>query len=638
MRTCLSLTVAVVVSSFLSILLLVDSASAGTTDRVSVSSAGEQGNSYSWDPAISPDGRFVAFCSIATNLVAGRTNGFLQVFVRDRQTGATELVSVSSAGEQGDDDSGGWGCVISADGRFVAFGSIADNLVLGDTNGAYDVFVHDRQTGATERVSVSSAGEQGDSDSGGHGCAISADGRFVAFDSTADNLVPGDTNGCKDIFVHDRQTGATERVSVSSTGEQANADYETWMSHVVAISPDCRFVAFSSGASNLVPADTNDAYDVFVHDRQTGATERVSISSAGEEGNWDSGASYCGPAISADGRFVAFGSHASNLAPGDTNGYSDIFVHDRTTGATERVSVSSTGEQGDDWSGDSGIAISADGRFVVFASFAHNLVPGDTNNNDDVFLHDRTTGVTEMVSLNTDGEHGDSWSDRAAITADNRYVFFESFASNLVPGDTNNTCDVFVRDWARPGFSDVPMSCWAYDEIAACAVAAVVSGYDDGTYHPGDPVTRDQMAVYIARALAGGQDNVPAGPATATFNDVPTSYWAYDDVEYCYDQKVVQGYTSTTYGPTNHVTRDQMAVYVARALVAPTGEAALEDYVPIDPRNFPDVDSEFWAYKHIEFCVEHGVVQGYDDGSYHPDYVVTRDQMAVYVARAFNLP
>ncbi len=186
-------------------------------------------------------------------------------------------------------------------------------------------------------------------------------------------------------------------------------------------------------------------------------------------------------------------------------------------------------------------------------------------------------------------------------------------------------------------FPDVPDDYWAWAEIEGCVDAGIVSGYDDGYYQPNWPVTRDQMAVYIARTLAEGEANVPTGPAEATFDDVPDNFWAYDHVEYCYDQNVVQGFTATTYEPTLQVTRDQMAVYVARAMLIPTGEAALDDYVPSDPRNFPDVPDTFWAYKHIEYCVEHDVVMGYDDGNYYPTNPVTRDQMAVYITRAFEL-
>jgi subtilisin family serine protease len=184
-------------------------------------------------------------------------------------------------------------------------------------------------------------------------------------------------------------------------------------------------------------------------------------------------------------------------------------------------------------------------------------------------------------------------------------------------------------------FSDVPPSHWAYSQIEACFGAEIVQGYDDGKYHPEYPVTRDQMAVYIARALAGGDAAVPAGPAQATFADVPTTFWAYRHIEYDYDEGVVTGYDAERYAPGDPVDRGQMAVYVARAMVAPGGDAAIPD--PEPPATFPDVPVSFWSYKHVEYCVGQGVVQGYDDGTYHPEYPVTRDQMAVYIARAFGL-
>src|SRR5205814_1263965 len=196
----------------------------------------------------------------------------------------------------------------------------------------------------------------------------SADGRFVAFAAWARNLAPGDTNGFGDVFVHDRGTGVTERLSVDGAGTEANDTI-----HQPAISADGRFVAFVSAATNLVPGDTNGLSDVFVHDRRTRRTERVSVDSAGTQAD---GAS-ASPALSADGRFVAFSSSATNLVPGDTNGQADVFVHDRRTGTTERVSVDSAGTGANGWS--ERPSISADGRFVAFCSYATNLVPRDTN-------------------------------------------------------------------------------------------------------------------------------------------------------------------------------------------------------------------------------------------------------------------
>jgi Tol biopolymer transport system component len=230
--------------------------------------------------------------------------------------GTTTCVSVASDGSQGND--GSYSPSISADGRYVAFDSDASNLVSGDTNSESDVFVHDRQTGETTRVSVASDGEQGNEDSWYP--SISADGRHVAFGSSASNLVGGDTNSEYDVFVHDRQAGQTTRVSVASDGGQGNDRSEEF-----SISADGRYVVFDSAASNLVGCDTNDVWDIFVHDRQAGQTTRVSAASDGSQGNSDSG----GSSISADGRYVVFDSAASNLVGGDTNGNWDVFVHDR---------------------------------------------------------------------------------------------------------------------------------------------------------------------------------------------------------------------------------------------------------------------------------------------------------------------
>ena len=445
-------------------------ASAGTalaqsTERVSVATGGGQGDSISRTGSISADGRFVAFYSTATNLVSGDTNAANDIFVHDRQTGTTERVSVTTGGGQADGNS--LNPAISADGRFVAFWSTATNLVSGDTNSVADIFVHDRQTGTTERVSVATGGGQA-TGSGSVNPAISADGRFVAFFSDATNLVSGDTNGANDIFVHDRQTGTTERVSVATGGGQANST-----SYDPAISADGRFVAFWSTAADLVTGDINGFPDVFVHDRQTGATERVSVATGGTEATSGSYA----PAISADGRFVAFRSDAADLVTGDTNTSYDVFVHDRQTGTTERVSVATGGAEAT--GGDSyAPAISADGRFVAFWSTAIDLISGDTNASGDTFVHDLQTGTTERVSVATGGAEGNSLSATSAISADGRFVTFESYASNLVSGDTNFFEDVFVRDRGTSGAAPLAPLALNATDVGTDAFTANFTGQD----------------------------------------------------------------------------------------------------------------------------------------------------------------
>jgi Tol biopolymer transport system component len=414
----------------------------GTTERISVGPAGVAGDDASTAAAVSGDGRFVAFWSSADNLIAGDTNGTTDVFVRDRLTQTTERVSVDSRERQsvggdafGSPDSGFGRPAISGDGRFVAFASTATNLAKGDRNGAADIFVRDRLAGTTERLSLT--GRKGEANSETAFPVISPDGRFVAFSSFADNLVAGDTNLATDIFIHDRQTQTTELVSVNSAEEQANAG-----SGGAAITPDGRFVAFGSAATNLVPGDVEDAaFDVYLRDRLTGTTEGISTLAPPSGLVRHSG----GPAISADGRFVAFDSWDSNVVPGDTNDRYDIYVLDRNTGIVERVSVTDAGVEGNNDS--NGPSMSADGRFVAFHSDADNLVAGDGNFDVDVFVHDRAAHTTVRASVRTDGtETGfELASFSASLSADGQVVAFESEGA-LVPEDSEFPVDVFAHD------------------------------------------------------------------------------------------------------------------------------------------------------------------------------------------------
>ncbi|MFF3950685.1 S8 family serine peptidase [Streptomyces sp. NPDC001902] len=384
------------------------------TERVSLTSEGKQGNHEAWWPKLSADGSAAAFASPASNFAPGDTNGELDVFVTDLNTGETERVSVASDGAQADSFS--LTPTLSADARWVGFNSGATNLVPGDTNQQTDSFVHDRRTGTTERVSVASDGTQGNGLSSAP--ALSADGRYAVFNSEADNLVPGDTNNTTDVFVRDRQTGTTSRISQGADGGPGDG-----ASREQSVSADGRYVAFQSAAGNLVPGDTDGELDVFVRDRQTGTTTLVPGPRPGEN---------TGPVISADGRVVAF-----------TNNW-QLFTQDLRTGTSEQVSVNSAEAPADDWA--FAPALSDDGSKVAFYSYATNLATVDTNRQLDVFVRDRTAGTTERVSTGLEGAEADGASDLPSLSGDGRYVAFESAATNLVADDTNRRYDVFVHD------------------------------------------------------------------------------------------------------------------------------------------------------------------------------------------------
>ena len=414
--------------------------SAGETTRVSTSSAGAQANNSSGSSfALSADGRYVVFDSSASNLVTGDTNSLTDIFMKDTATGATTRINTSTAGIQA--NSSASYARVSADGRYVVFQSDATNLVTGDTNGASDIFMKDTSTGVTTLVSSSSGGVQGNSVSSIG--SISADGRYVVFLSSATNLVTGDVNGQPDIFMKDTVTGVTTVVSSSSAGAQANGQ-SSWS----AVSANGRYVAFSSDATNLVSGDTNGATDVFLKDTVTGLTSRVNTTSAGGQAN-GSAASIFASAISDDGRYVAFDSSASDLVTGDTNGSNDIFVKDTLTGTTTRISTDSNSNQAS--SSSYGPVLSADGRYVGFLSMAANLVSGDTNGAADIFVKDTLSGTTTRVSTSSAGVGGDSAGWYPAISADGRHVAFNSSATNLVSGDTNATGDIFLRDLTKAG-------------------------------------------------------------------------------------------------------------------------------------------------------------------------------------------
>ncbi|HVM12031.1 MAG TPA: hypothetical protein VM638_06110 [Actinomycetota bacterium] len=453
----------------------------GRVTRISLAADGSQSTGESYHAVVSADGGSLTFTSYGELLPEDRS-GHADVYVKDLRTNELELVSVTPGGIAGENHSR-WPS-ISADGRIVAFESEADDLVPGDTNAVTDVFVYDRGTGVVKRVSVTSDGAQVAAWS--RRPEVSADGRHVVFYSESEELDPNDVSPYIDVFVHDLQTGKTELVSVSTHGTQSilpasGAD----------ISGDGNIVAFSARYPLADPPDVNGIYeDVFIRDRAAGTTERISDSALGLQG--ESHSIY--PSLSDDGRYVAFQSLASTLISNDSNRFADIYVYDRVTERLERVSVGTHGQEGNHVAASG--SISADGRYVVFVSGASNLsVEPDQNGVADVFVHDRLSGTTELLSRTPGGTTGDHISHQPSISGDGRIAAFISYASDLVPDDTNGVLDIFTHDRgpelgtgevvARRGSERIDVEGWA--RFAGRIVAqgtdftgdAVPAGYAD---------------------------------------------------------------------------------------------------------------------------------------------------------------
>ncbi len=414
----------------------------GHTLLVSVNRFGQPATDLSANPAISYDGRFVAFDSRDTQLVAGDSNGKRDVFVRDLLLGETERVSVTSSGAQLNGHS--YDPAISADGRYVVFTSEAANLhTVGSAayrGGGINVFVHDRQTGATVLVSADTRGRPADR----HAWLpdISADGGYVVFSSHSKLLVEPDLNGIKrDVFLRDMATGTTEFVDVLADG------HNPWSGGSLGgVSGDGRLVVFRSLAGNLVPGDSNGKFDIFVRDRSTGATTRVSVATDGAQGTVDAHF----PDIAAGGGAVVFETTA-RLHADDTNGYSDIYLRDLATDETLLVSLPSPGLAANGAS--SRASVSADGQMIAFASTAANLVPGDANGFSDIFVHDRAASTTHRISLTHTGlEATGGPSNYPDISGDGRSIAFVSSARNLISGSLPAAAQIYVRDLGRGPF------------------------------------------------------------------------------------------------------------------------------------------------------------------------------------------
>lgn len=405
--------------------------------------------------------------------------GFL-VLVNSLASGqSTQIVSLDNESQQHASQS--FEAVVSDDARFVAFTAHRD--LLPDGSGvALDIFLRDLDLQQTTRINVNAGGEFANNTS--FLPSISGDGSLILFSSLASNLIPGDGNPNYDIFGFHRESGSLELISVGPNGE--SADGASW---TPSSSQNGRYVVFESGASNLVPSDTNSEFDIFVRDLTTGLTSRVSVGTNGEQANrscYEASISANGryvvfasaattlvsgttipkeriywrdceagvtnlvaagyrASVSGDGAYVAFSSFES-LVPEDSNSSTDIFVKNMFTGEIVRVSVRSNGQQANGFS--SMPSISSDGRFVTFQSDASNLVDNDTNNARDIFSHDLFTGRTRQISVSSDGTPGNLYSEisRTPVSANGRYVAFTSESTNLVSNDTNNSRDVFLRD------------------------------------------------------------------------------------------------------------------------------------------------------------------------------------------------
>jgi Tol biopolymer transport system component len=407
--------------------------------RASVDVQGNEVPFWSMGTSVTYDGRYVSFSTMSSLMPADTNGTAFDVYLLDLQTNTLELISVALGGASGNLDSHSPG-FLSADGRYVAFTSSASDLVPGDTNDT-DAFVRDRWLGVTTLVSQTLTGGNGE----GTGAArMSQDGRYVLF-SSRKKMAYYDTNAILcDLFLRDLQTGALECISLTPTGVTGFGPGESGIGHPCGISADNRYVVFTSGAKNLTnTVNTSGLNQVFRRDRTTGTTIALSVDAGGQFGNhvsqW--------PTCSEDGRWVAFASAASNLVPGDTNGADDIFVCDTVTGSMEIVSVDWLGHESD-WPSYLS-AISPCGRFVSFTSAASDLIPNDLNGYDDSFLRDRLTGRTIRIHQPTFGEP-DQASTWASVSRDAGTIAFASRASNVVPNDTNNMWDVFVRRCPLP--------------------------------------------------------------------------------------------------------------------------------------------------------------------------------------------
>ena len=440
-------------------------AQVASVDRVSENSDGAVLNAESISSVVSADGRYVAFTTDASNLVDGDANGLADVYLKDLQTGAVTRVSQGldfsdSNGESGTSpDLNGRGLSISADGRYIAFTSLATNLddIATDDNGTYDVFLFDRTNSSIALVSRTQLNTFPNAASANP--AISADGSIIAFDTIATDIITADFNGKRDVYTYQIGQQSVERISFDSQFGEGNND-----SFMPSVNRTGNLVTFQSDATDLVTGDTNGVRDIFLRNLTSDVTTMVSL----DISNGPSNGASARPYINADGDSIAFESAASDLVSGDTNSVTDIFVRSLVAGTTIRVSKNSAGKQGNGASAYP--SMSSDGRYVAFDSTSTNLVSRDTNRAFDVFLHDRQTATTTRLSLSVNGTQI-SEGFAADLAGDGRFcVFTSGDESVLVSGDGNFADDIFISKVAQVVTPDLVI-----DEAPAVRVATPTS-------------------------------------------------------------------------------------------------------------------------------------------------------------------
>lgn len=432
-------------------------AQAGNT-LVSTTSSGALSNNASWESVVSGNGRYVVFSSRASNLVSGDTNGRVDVFRKDLNTGTIVNLTSGANGDSGNPS-------ISFDGNMVAFESDASNLVTGDTNLATDIFVRNVSGGTIAIVS-----KNGTTQANGwsQSAAISANGNRVAFETIATNLLPAGqsdvTPFATDIYVYDIGAQTLSLVSAGANG-QGNGGTGTSGSYTASLSYTGRYIVFESGSTNLVVGDTNGYNDIFVRDIEAKTTARVSLTYTSAQAT---GGHSRNPSISADsdGRTVTFESEATNLIASDTNGYSDVFTRDRNLSQTARINIGLGGAQPNAPAYDP--EISADRVYVVFKSAASNLVSNDTNSRSDIFVFDRLKSTTTRISVKPDGSQtsygsgeiaGYNQENIVSVSAQGEVFTYASAAPDIVSGDTNGTTDIFAyKPSASPSLTKTYLS------------------------------------------------------------------------------------------------------------------------------------------------------------------------------------